>query len=357
MQLSDFASRAGEWLSGSGPDSDLVISSRIRLARNVSEQPFLSRASSRQRSEISEQLQQAVGTLSGQYDLDLIQLKGVDSIDRHVLMERHLISREHAFAKGDRAVAFNANESTSIMINEEDHLRIQVMRSGFQLRETWQAMDQLDDELEKRVPYAFDEKFGYLTVCPTNVGTGLRASVMLHLPALVMTRQIEKVFQAVSKINLAVRGLYGEGTQALGDFYQISNQTTLGRSEREIVENISSVIPEIIRYERNVRQTLLDSKKDVLEDKIWRAYGVLSTARIVSSKETLENLSLVRLGVHIGILNNLTAPMINELFILTQPGHLQKTEGVELESLERDIARARFIRKFLEQSARETESS
>ena len=246
-----------------------------------------------------------------------------------------------------RAAQFSRTEDVSIMINEEDHLRLQVLRSGFQLTETWGAMDSLDDELERHLLYAFDPHYGYLTVCPTNVGTGMRASVMLHLPALVMTRQIEKVFQAVNKINLAVRGLYGEGTEALGDFYQISNQVTLGKSESDLVANIKDVIPRIVEYERTMRQTLLQSKKEVLEDKIWRAYGTLRTARIISSKETMEALSLVRLGVNLEILDQLSLRTVNELFLLSQPGHLQKMEKTELDSTERDITRARFIRSLV----------
>lgn len=350
MQLSDLSRSAGEWLSGTGPESDLVISCRIRLARNLADHPFLSRANSRRRSRIEQEICDALEDTRDDLGLFFLKLKTLHNIDRSVLMERHLISREHAFSKGDRGVAFNASEDVAIMVNEEDHLRLQVLRSGFQLRETWRSMDELDSLLEKHLDYAYDDRYGYLTVCPTNVGTGIRASVMLHLPALVMTRQVDKVFQAVSKINLTVRGLYGEGTQALGDFYQISNQITLGKSEVEIIDNISDVIPKIISYERTVRQTLLEDKRDVLEDKIWRALGTLQNARIISSKETLENLSLVRMGVNLKIIPDLTEHMVNELFILTQPGHLQKMEGAELESTERDTTRARFIRTYLERA-------
>ncbi len=351
MQLTDFAKKAGEWLSGTGPESDLVISSRIRLARNLAEQPFLSRAGAQKLTAISEEARLAIQEGLRDQKLTYFNLKSLNNIDRCVMYERHLISRDHAFAKGDRGVAFNVAEDIAIMVTEEDHLRLQVLRSGLQLRETWGVMDKLDAKLEEKLQYAFDEKYGFLTVCPTNVGTGLRASVMLHLPALVMTRQIEKVFQAVAKINLAVRGLYGEGTQALGDFYQISNQTTLGRSEQETIDNISAVIPQIIDYERTVREKLLETKREVLEDKIWRAFGVLRTARIISSKETMEALSLVRMGINLGIIGQVTIKMVNELFVLSQPGHLQKMESVELEPVERDIARARFIRSFLQHIA------
>ncbi|MEM7167959.1 MAG: protein arginine kinase [Planctomycetota bacterium] len=348
MDLSNLSRGTGEWLSGTGPESDLVMSSRIRLARNLDGHPFLSKANSRRRTAIESQVGEVIDEATDEFGLTFLRLKPLNAIDRCVLMERHLISREHAFSKGDRGVAFNAAEDVAIMVNEEDHLRLQALRSGFQLRETWREMDEIDTRLEERLGYAYDEQYGYLTACPTNAGTGLRASVMLHLPALVMTQQMDKVFQAVTKISLAVRGLYGEGTQALGDFYQISNQITLGKTETEIIDNISDIIPQIIDYERKVRQTLLESKRTILEDKIWRAYGTLSTARIISSKETLENLSLVRLGLNLEILPDLTQNMINDLFILTQPGHLQKLHGEELESMERDVARADFIRNYLD---------
>jgi protein arginine kinase len=233
------------------------------------------------------------------------------------------------------------------MVNEEDHLRIQGLCSGFQLRETWERVDEVDSRLEQHLDYAFSSQYGYLTVCPTNCGTGLRASVMLHLPALVMTRQIDKVFQAVSKINLAVRGLYGEGTQASGDFYQISNQPTLGKSEVEIIERIEGVIPKIIEYERTVRENLVEQKREVVEDKVWRAYGMLQTARTINSEETMDLLSAVRMGVNLRIIPNVEIRTVNELFIFTQPAHLQKLERAELNSPERDITRAKFIRNRL----------
>ena len=348
MQLDDFSTRAGEWLSGEGPHSDVVISSRIRLARNLADHLFLSRADDRQKRLIADEVSEALESLEGTLTLSQIDIEDLDGIDRLLLLERHLISREHAFAKGARAVAFDEGETTSVMINEEDHLRQQVMRSGFQLEEAWRAMDEIDRRLEEVLEFAFDDQYGYLTACPTNVGTGLRASVMLHLPALVMTRQIEKVFQAVTKINLAVRGLFGEGTQALGDFYQISNQRTLGLSEEEIIGNISSILPQIISFEHKIRKELLASKREVLEDKVWRAFGTLANARVISSKETMETLSLVRLGVTTDLIDHLEIHHVNELFLFTQPGHLQKVEGQELDSKERDVVRATQVREYLD---------
>ena len=347
MDLNELQSRAGEWLDGTGPESDIVISSRVRLARNVADFPFLSRANPRERGELEALLREQIeGTALGQ-DLSYFSLPTLTQVDRLFLVERHLISREHAFGKGPRGVAIGPFETISIMVNEEDHLRLQALRSGLQLRKTWEEINAVDDSLERSVNYAFSPQFGYLTVCPTNVGTGMRASVMLHLPALVMTRQIDKVFQAVAKINLAVRGLYGEGTQASGDFYQISNQPTLGKSETEIIANIDSVIPKIVEYERAVRETLLENKREIVEDKVWRAFGMLQSARTINSEETMDLLSAVRMGVNLGLLPDLEMRTVNELFIFTQPAHLQRLERSELNSPERDITRATYIRKRL----------
>jgi protein arginine kinase len=344
MDLDLLKSGAGEWLRGTGPESDIVISSRIRLARNIAEFPFLSRASTKERGQIERRVREQLLKLHIATDAVYLSLVSMSPVDRLFLVERHLISREHAFGKGARGVCLGGSETISVIVNEEDHLRIQGLRSGLQLRATWEQVDDLDSKLEKVLEYAFSPQFGYLTVCPTNVGTGMRVSVMLHLPALVMTRQIEKVFQAVQKINLAVRGLYGEGTQASGDFYQISNQPTLGRSEQEIIENLERVIPKIIEYERTVRAELLNKQREVIEDKVWRAYGMLQTARTINSEETMDLLSAVRMGVNLKIIRDVPISTVNELFILTQPAHLQKMERSELGTPERDITRATFIR-------------
>lgn len=347
MEISDLQSGAGEWLGGTGPESDIVISSRIRLARNVADFPFLSTADHREKGRIEREIRDKLLSEGLSPDMTYFSLQAMSPLDRQFLVERHLISREHAIGKGPRGVGLGARESLAIMVNEEDHLRTQGLRSGFQLRKTWEQLDELDTRLERVLNYAFSPQFGYLTACPTNVGTGLRASVMVHLPALVMTRQIDRVFQAVSKINLAVRGLYGEGTQASGDFYQISNQQTLGRSEEDIIDNIERVIPKVIEYERTVRENLLEQKREIVEDKIWRAFGMLQTARTINSEETMDLLSAVRMGVNLGIVPDVEIRTVNELFIFTQPAHLQKLERAELSSAERDITRATFIRERL----------
>src|SRR5213078_2288267 len=264
MNLDNLTHTSGEWLRGIGPESDIVISSRIRLARNLAAFPFTNRASSYQKAEIETLLRERITKLELSPRLGYVNVPSLSTLDRQFLVERQLISRELASSEGPRGVALGPRETVSLMVNEEDHLRLQVMRSGFSLDEAWQDIDKVDDLLEQRVSYAFSDEFGYLTACPTNVGTGMRSSVMLHLPALVMAKQIDKVFRALQKINLAVRGLYGEGSRASGDFYQISNQVTLGKSEVVILTELREVIPQIISYERQARSTLTRESRQAL---------------------------------------------------------------------------------------------
>lgn len=348
MEIVDLQNQAGEWLSGAGPESDIVISSRVRLARNVARFRFLTRAGEEGRHEVAVLLKGRIGKARVAKGLVYIDLKDTSAIERMFLVERHLISKEHANGSGERGVALAKRETISIMVNEEDHLRLQVLVAGYQLREAWKEANRVDNAIERKVDYAFSQRYGYLTACPTNVGSGMRTSVMLHLPALVMTKQIEKVFHAVAKINLAVRGLYGEGTQASGDLYQISNQITLGRSEEKLIEELESVVPQIIKYERSVRETLLSENRTNLEDRVWRAYGMLKTARTITSEETMDLLSAVRLGVNLKLITDLNISTVNDLFIMTQPAHLQKLKGKKLDTPERDKTRATFIRNWLE---------
>ncbi len=350
MNLDSLTHTSGEWLRGSGPESDIVISSRIRLARNLAAFPFTNRASSYQKAEIEALLRDRIAKMELDPKLGYLNVLSLSTLDRQLLVERQLISRELAASEGPRGVAVAPQETVSLMVNEEDHLRLQVMHSGFTLDETWREIDRIDDLLEQRVSYAFSEEFGYLTACPTNVGTGMRASVMLHLPALEFTKQIEKVFRALQKINLAVRGLYGEGSRASGHFYQISNQVTLGKSETHILNEIHSVIPQIITYERQARQSWLRDNRQGLQDKIARAYGTLCSATMMTSEETMELLSYVRLGINLRLVDDLTIPTINELFIHTQPAHLQKLMGAALDGEERNAARARYLRTRLREA-------
>jgi protein arginine kinase len=350
MNLDNLTHTSGEWLRGHGPETDIVMSSRIRLARNLAAFPFTNRASSHQKADLESLLRDRITKLEVNPRLQYIAVAGLSPLDRQFLVERQLISREMAGAEGPRGVAFDERESVSLMINEEDQLRLQVMRSGLALDEAWQDIDRVDDLLEQRVTYAFSEEFGYLTACPTNVGTGMRASVMLHLPALGWTKQIEKVFRALQKINLAVRGLYGEGSRASGDFYQISNQVTLGKSESAILNEIREVIPEIIKYERHARNTLVRESRQALQDKVSRAYGTLCSATMMTSEETMDLLSSVRLGINLGLLDDITMATVNELFIHTQPAHLQKLMGNLLDGEERNAARARYLRTRLREA-------
>jgi protein arginine kinase len=244
-------------------------------------------------------------------------------------------------------VAIDENEQFSLMINEEDHLRIQVMHSGLDLENAWNQINEIDDAIEDRVTFAFHERLGYLTACPTNVGTGMRVSVMLHLPALVLTEQIDKVFRSLQKISLAVRGLYGEGSQAMGDFYQVSNQITLGKSEEELINQVAEVAPALIDYERKARDFLINEGRKDLHDRVSRAYGVLCTAQTISSEETMQLLSSVRMGVNLGLISDVEIPTVNKLFIHTQPAHLQKLRGSELSTADRNVERATYLQRHL----------
>jgi len=347
IQLDDLARSSGEWLRGSGPESDIVISSRIRLARNLADYPFINRCAPSDRQEIERRLRETVHTLPGSGELMYVDVASLPGLDRQFLVERQLISREHAEADGARGVAIDLSEQASLMINEEDHLRIQVMHSGFDLAGAWEQINRIDDAVEQHVTYAYSRQLGYLTACPTNVGTGMRVSVMLHLPALVLARQIDKMFRSLQKINLAVRGLYGEGSQPAGDFYQISNQVTLGRSEEDLLKQVGDVVPTIIDYERKARDFLLNDGHEKLHDRISRAFGILRTAQTISSEETMHLLSSVRMGVNMGLIKEVEIPTINKLFIYTQPAHLQKLSGGELDSADRNIERARYLRQHL----------
>jgi protein arginine kinase len=350
MNLDNLTHTSGEWLRGTGPEVDIVMSSRIRLARNLAAFPFTNRANAHQKADLEALLRERIAKLDLNPRLHYLGIAGLSALDRQLLIERQLISREIAAAEGPRGVAFDERETISLMINEEDQLRLQVMRSGLSLDEAWHEIDRVDDLLEQRITYAFSEEFGYLTACPTNVGTGMRASVLLHLPALGWTKQIEKVFRALQKINLAVRGLYGEGSRASGDFYQISNQVTLGKSEATILQEIREVIPEIIKYERHARASLIKENRQALQDRISRAYGTLSSATMMTSEETMDLLSSVRLGIHLGLLEDVTIGTVNELFLNTQPAHLQKLMGNALDGEERNAARARYLRTRLREA-------
>ncbi len=348
MTIKELAWKPGPWLRGGGPMSDIVISCRIRLARNVAGYPFLSKITEEQRNELAGTIRDRLCSKAVDGEWSYVDLDKVDDLDRQVLVERRLISRQMTDAKGARGVSFIADESSSVMVNEEDHLRIQVLRSGLQLDDVWDAINRLDDSIEAGLDYAFHPRYGYLSACPTNVGTGIRVSVMLHLPALKLTGEIERFFRAARDMQLAVRGLFGEGTEATGDFFQISNQVTLGQTEEDIIDSFKrDVIPRIVKYEHQQRDRLVREKVLALDDRVWRSYGTLKNARTISSEETMLHLSHLRLGIHLGRIKDLDIESINDLFLVTQPAHLQKLHGARLGGEDRSVARADLIRQRL----------
>ena len=374
MKLTDISNDINEWFDGSGPLADIVISSRIRLARNLDGYKFLSRCSNSEKSEILDKLRDIMMSLDLGDKVFYVSVDKAPALNKHFLVERHLISRHHAFGKGPRGVVIAEREFFTAMINEEDHLRIQVLKAGCQLSDCARQINRIDDMIEKKVDFAFSPRYGYLTACPTNVGTGIRVSVMLHLPALKMTGQIEKFFNAARDMNLAVRGLFGEGTEAASDLYQLSNQATLGVTESEIVSRFeNTIIPEIIEYENAARSQLLSKQSDVLDDKISRAMALLQNAHLISSQEALFLLSHLRLGINMhehmgastpaieklhalcgggddpGKASALSIATINRLFMLTLPAHLQLNYGKPLDPTHRDALRAQIIRSALNQ--------
>lgn len=346
--LDDVVRHRCEWLRGEGPLSEIVISTRIRLARNIADFPFLPRADADARREIADTVESAIERSKCLDSYLHVRIDELEDLDRKVLVERQLISRQQAEGNGARRVVFDPAEASSLMINEEDHIRIQVMRSGLQLEAAWEQIDAIDDALDGQIDYAFHTQYGYLTACPTNVGTGIRVSVMLHLPALRITGELEKVGQAAKDMKLAIRGLWGEGTEALGDFFQFSNQITLGRSEEEIIDDFrTKIIPRIVQYEQAARDALRENRMYALDDKVYRAMGGLQSARLMSSNEAMQCLSHVRMGLNIGRIKSIDMGTVNELFIQTQPAHLQKLHGEKLNGEQRSIARAAMIRSRL----------
>ncbi|HDK27583.1 MAG TPA: protein arginine kinase [Candidatus Atribacteria bacterium] len=343
--LQSLTESVAEWTSGKGPLSEIVISSRIRLARNVEDIPFPPRAEEVDLKNIYEITKQVIEKNPLFKDLNFFLLDELSPIESQFLVEKHLVSLYHARGKHPyRGCVYNQEETFSIMINEEDHFRIQYLLSGLQLNKIWESINQIDDEIGKDVTYAFSEKEGYLTSCPTNVGTGMRASVMLHLPALVKLNRLNDILKAISKIGYVVRGFYGEGTEVMGNLFQISNQITLGLSEEEIIDNLEKVNQQIVTQEQKARKELLSEFRSQLEDQIWRAYGILSNARIISSSETMELLSKLRLGVELEMITHLDLGTINKIMLLIQPAYLQMLSGKSLSPFERDVQRARLIR-------------
>ena len=352
MTLEDLAHNVAAWLDGTGAHSGIVVSSRARLARNLKDFPFVHRATQEQLSEIVAQTLAAgkqSEVLEGASFFDALRLS---KMDRQVLVERHLISPALAEAERYRGILVEHRERCSVMINEEDHLRIQTMLSGFESRKAWEWVDRMDDELSLSLKYAYSERWGYLTACPTNVGTGLRASVLIHLPGLVLTKQIEATLRGVSQVELVARGFYGEGSEVIGNLFQISNQVTLGRSEQETIEHLERVTRQLIESERRAREQLIREARFQIEDKIWRAFGILENARLLTSQEFMNLASAIRLGVALGVISRPEVCLLNELMVTTQPSHLQRLSGRKLGSSERDMLRARLVRKRFSEGER-----
>ncbi|MBS4175741.1 protein arginine kinase [Bacillus sp. FJAT-49736] len=349
MTVEKFFSKAvSSWMSQDGPDSDIVLSSRIRLARNFKEHFFPTINSPEQAKNIITEVTQVFNIIKkDQSHIDLLRMDDLQPLQKRVLVEKHLISPNLADDSSHGAVILTDDEDVSIMINEEDHLRIQCLFPGLQLKAALEKANIIDDLIEEHIHYAYNEKFGYLTSCPTNVGTGLRASVMVHLPGLVLTQQINRIIPAINQLGLVVRGIYGEGSEALGNIFQISNQMTLGKTEEDIVADLTSVVHQIIAQERSAREALMKTSNIQLEDRVYRSYGVLANSRIIESKEAAQCLSDVRLGIDTGFIKNVSKSILNELMILTQPGFLQQYAGGPLRPHERDIRRASLIRERL----------
>ncbi|MBN3040951.1 MAG: protein arginine kinase [Candidatus Omnitrophica bacterium] len=348
----EFLNNQSSWLSGRGPESEIVFSTRIRLARNLSNIPFPFRSAAKEKQKVVEMVKDVHGSIEGLKNCGFYHLKDIDSLDKQLLLERHLVSQEYIASDEGRGLILGHDEEISIMINEEDHLRMQVLASGFDLQKCWNTLDSIDNAFSNKLSFSFLPDLGFLTACPTNVGTALRASCMLHLPALILTKRINKILELLARISFTTRGLFGEGTQALGDFFQISNQISLGLSEQELIGNLSGVVNQVKGQEIDARDTLLKKHRINLEDNVWRALGVMKNSRLITSKEALSHLSILSLGLDLGIIRDndlspkgLGRNLLNRLFIVIQPAHLQKIEGKPLNENERDFIRASILRE------------
>jgi len=334
------------WLSSEGDEGEIILSSRARIARNLSGHRFTHHCDAEDLAEILGKSWEAARHTGVFQQNRFIQMGQISTLDRQFLAERHLVSLEFVQNSANRALVVNRGEDTSLMINEEDHLRIQGFAAGFDVETAWRRADVLDTELS-RLELAHSERFGYLTACPTNLGTGLRVSVLIHLPGMVHSKEINKLLDSLRKLNYSIRGLYGEGSEVMGNFFQLSNSATLGKSEQDIVAGLREMVVKVIGFERRAREMLFRKARRLLEDKVWRAYGLLRYARSVNTKEALSLVSAVRLGVGAGLIDGLSIRSLNELLVYTQPAHLQKVNDRKMDASERDVARADYIRQAL----------
>lgn len=346
-KIASILAAPGDWLAPDAGHHPIVISSRVRLARNLAKVPFPGWAKKAERIRILEEIKPGVEMLPAMRGAFSEQLNDLSATEKQVLVERHLISREHAAKGMGSGVVINRAQTLSIMVNEEDHLRMQAITCGLELMKTFQMVDDADTALEAHLDFAFDPTLGYLTACPTNVGTGMRASAMVHLPGLVLSEQINQVINSVNKIGLAVRGLYGEGTEAMGNLFQVSNQTTLGEKEEQIIERLTKVIETLVQRENQARENLMATRERMLMDQVGRAYGILTHAFSIASKEALNLLSVLRLGIDLGFFPEPCRAQINQLLMDTQPAHLQHLSKQKLAPEDRDCLRADIIREKL----------
>ena len=353
MSLENYLEQSlSRWMIGEGPNNSVAISSRVRLARNLAEFPFPGQASPSHLEEVEHKIRRwwNNGGLESLGSTDCISIKEIPENERMALVDKHLISPKLA-RQGYGGVLINQDESVSVMVNEEDHLRIQTLLSGSQLKEAWALASQVDDLFDTGFGYAWSPQTGYLTCCPTNVGTGMRASIMLHLPGLAYSDQLALILGAISKVGIMVRGMFGEGSEAQGNIFQISNQITLGQSEEEIIEALNRVTNQVIGQELEARKKLAESDNLALKDRVWRAYGILANARVITSTEAMEYISLLRLGIDLGILEGIKPRILQELLVFAQPGYLQKIFNQALSPRERDIKRAELIRELVKKQS------
>jgi protein arginine kinase len=344
MTISSLIDTPSELTDSASNKTAIVLMTRVRLARNLAGFSFPGWAKPAQREEIFTACRTAVAATPQMKRSLNVSIGELSDLERQILVERHLISRELSGMKAGAGVIISKDQAFSVMMNEEDHLRIQVLRAGFNLKKAWNTINDLDSALEEHLDFAFSPTLGYLTACPTNLGTGMRASAMMHLPALVISSQMEKVVRAVNQLGMVVRGLFGEGSDASGSIFQISNQTTLGESEEEIIKRLSSVLQSIVEHELNAREKLLEADAGKLLDKIGRAYGILQNSHLLSSSEAMNLLSLIRLGVDLSAFPDGNRCVIDRLFIEAQPGHLQHAQKGEFEPGQRDVLRAARLR-------------
>ena len=349
------------WLEASGDHSDIVLSTRVRLARNLQGHAFGARARVNDRQAVLDNFKEIYARSDSLMKGTLLEMKDLGSRARRILLERRLVTSDllgktESDPPAGTAVHFSDRDPLSVMVNEEDHLRVQSLLSGLRIQESWEIVDSLDEELGQELPYAFHHEFGFLTSCPTNVGSGLRASVFMHLPGLVLTKEIGKVLQGLTQVGLTFRGLYGEGSEVVGNFFQVSNQTTLGKSEEDLVDHLDKIVRQVIQYEIQARQVLLRDARSVTEDKIWRAYGLLRYARALSFEELMNLLSGVRLGLSLKLLPGLRVYTLNKMMIFTQSAHLEQAVGRDLVSEERDSHRAAYVRRILTSEGDVTEN-